>query len=102
MSSKEPEDKLKTWMGNLTGYLEKKSATTHNNDKKELERWNMLIHKEKATQPINTTRESKPEGTGEIRNTQKISRQDKTVQTKHEKNFPISRERMDEVLSITG
>ena len=68
-------------MGNSSANADKES--TSKNVKTDVERWNMLVQTKKATQPIYTTLGSKPEGTGKRRNNKKISRQDKTMQTKH-------------------
>ena len=47
-SPKEHEQKLKTWMGDSTENVDKKSTTPSKNDKTGVECWNMFEHKENA------------------------------------------------------
>ena len=84
---KKHEQTLKTWKKISTGKTDKKSKTTSKNDKTEEEPWNRFGRKEKSNTTNKTkdkTGGNKPEGTSERRKMKKISRQNKTIQTKED------------------
>ena len=96
-SLKEQKQKIKTWMGNLTGKVDKKATKTGKNDKTNEKLWNMLGQKGKSNTRKNTIQLEKVLAKeGSLKSYQqkvKQYRQNRTFPKQRKKILPTSSER---------